>query len=98
MIHPGFPRSRSYNPCSVSQLQSIPLLTSGISQPVPRYSGELWALHSGPIQIPVPILTLLLLKYLKSREIPSLKHKKIPRVVPANYSTMMRKNTNMLTN
>ena len=98
MIPPGFPRSWSYNPRSFWQITKLLLLISGISQPVPRYNGELWALHSGliPIPIPIPIPVILHLNTLNLRKIPTLKTKKIPGAVPANYSTIMGKIPNYL--
>ena len=96
MIHPGFPRSRSYNPRSFCQITKLLLLTSGISQPVPRYNGELWALHSGPIPIPIQTPVTLHLNTLNLRKIPTLKAKKIPGAVPTNYSTIMGKIPNYL--
>ena len=42
-------------PLLLANYKVTTLLTSGISQPVPLYNGELWALHSGPISIPIPV-------------------------------------------
>ena len=81
-------------PAPSRKLQKLLLLTSGISQPVPPYNGELWALHSGPIPIPIPII--LHLNILNLWKIPTLKTKKIPGPVPANYSTIMGKIPNCL--
>ena len=96
MIYPGFPRSRSYNPRSFWQITTSLLLTSGISQPVPRYNGKLWALHSEPVPIPISIPVILNLNTLNLRKIPTLKTKKILGAVPANYSTIMRRMPNYL--
>ena len=54
-------------PTPFSKLQNILRLTSEKSQPVPRYTRELWALHSGPI--PIPILNT---KTLNLKKIPIL--------------------------
>ena len=98
MIHPGFPRSRSYNPRSVKQ---ITINTTTDLGNIPTSSTLQWGTLGISLWTNTNTNTntnTLTAKYLKSRKIPSLKPKKISRVVPANYSTIMQKNTNMLTN
>ena len=92
MIHPGFPRSRSYNPRSVWQITTI---TSTDLGNIPTRSTLQWGTLGPSLWTNTNNLTS---KYLKSMKIPPLKTKKIPRAVPANYSTIMRKNTKLLTN
>ena len=94
MIHLGFPRPKSYNPRSDKQ---ITINTTTDLGNIPTSSTLQWG-TLGPSLWTNTNTNTLTAKYLKSRKIPSLKPKKIPRVVPANYSTIMRKNTNMLTN
>ena len=98
MMHPGFPRSRSYNPRSVKQ---ITVNTTTDLGNIPTSSTLQWETLGPSLWTNTNTNTntnTLTAKCLKSRKIRSLKTKKIPRVVPANYSTIMRKNTNLLTN
>ena len=98
MIHPGFPRSRSYNPRSV---KPITINTTTDLGNIPTSSTRQWGTLGPSLWTNTNTNTnsnTLTTKYLKARKILSFKPKKIPRVVPANYSTIMRKNTNMLTN
>ena len=95
MIHPGFPRPRSYNPCSVWQITTITTTDLGN---IPTSSTLQWGTLGPSLWTNTNTNTNnLTSKYLKSRKIPTLKTKKIPRVVLAIYSTIMRKNTKLLT-
>ena len=96
MIHPGFPRSRSYNPRSVKQITVITTTDLGN---IPTSSTLQWGTLGPSLWTNTNTNTntnTLTAKYLKSMKIPSLKTKKIPGAVPANYSTIIRKNTNYL--
>ena len=96
MIHPGFPRSSSYNPCSVKQ---ITVNTTTDLANIPTSSTLQWGTLGSSLWTNIDTNTntnTLTAKYLKSMEIPSLKTKRIPGAVPADYCTIMRKNTNYL--
>ena len=76
MIHPGFPRSRSYNPCSV---KPITINTTTDLGNIPTSSTLHWGTLGPSLWTNTNTKTntnTLTAKYLKSREIPSLKPKK----------------------
>ena len=96
MIHPGFPRSRSYNPRSFWQITKITTTDLGN---IPTSSTLQWGTLGPSLLTNTNTNTNtsnLTSKYLKSMKIPTPKTKKIPGAVPANYSTIMGKIPNYL--